>query len=341
MNVLFLLLTSVSAGDAIHTAPPASGPIVSTPIPGGCGGGTVGGYGSGGCGAVSDSCGSDCCAKPGFCERLKARFRKSSACCEPACAAPTCAAPACATSSCDTSSCGSTCDSCCTKKPSFFARLRARKCKGDSCGSSCDSCPSTCDGCGAGYAGVAAQPGCTNCAPSFGAPASGAPVMGAPSMGAPAMGMPSHPVTPSEPGKSIEPIKKMPKDDGKVAPVAPAVAPVTPAGARIETEVKNPFELARRYEKRVSHAADFSRLTGQLSFVHADGGLWILRYASLAEEDRNGGSVILARDRMMNNYREGDLVTIEGQVISQKGSTRLGGPLYRVQAISLVDRPLK
>ena len=119
------------------------------------------------------------------------------------------------------------------------------------------------------------------------------------------------------------------------------IAPVTPAGARIETEVKNPFELARRYEQRVSHAADYSRLTGQLSFVHADGGLWVLRYASLAEEDRNGGSVILARDRMMNNYREGDLVTIEGQVISEKGSARLGGPLYRVQAISLVDRPLK
>ena len=149
--------------------------------------------------------------------------------------------------------------------------------------------------------------------------------------------------TPVEPGKGIEPIKKMPKDDGKgamMAPVAP-ISPVTPAGARIETEVKNPFELARRYEQRVGHATDYSRLTGQLSFVHADGGLWVLRYASLAEEDRNGGSVILARDRMMNNYREGDLVTIEGQVISQKGSTRLGGPLYRVQAISLVDRPMK
>ena len=310
MNVLFLLLTSVSAGDAVHAAPPASGPIVSTPIPGGCGGGTVGG-----CGASCDSCGSDCCGKPSLCDRIKARFRKSSSCCESACAAPTCSAPACATSSCATASCGSTCDSCCTKKPSLLDRLRARKCK-----SSC--CPSTCDSCG-----VAAQSGCAGCAPSIGAPASG---------------VPSHPVTPVEPGKSIEPIKKMPKDDGKgvSAPIAP-FAPIAPAGARIETEVKNPFELARRYEQRVSHASDYSRLTGQLSFVHADGGLWVLRYAPLAEEDRNGGSVILARDRMMNNYREGDLVTIEGQVISEKGSARLGGPLYRVQAISLVDRPLK
>jgi hypothetical protein len=141
----------------------------------------------------------------------------------------------------------------------------------------------------------------------------------------------------------IEPIKKMPKDDkaGKGAMLIAPATPVTPTGAKIETEVKNPFELARRYEMRVSHAANYSRLTGQLSYVHADGGLWVLRYAPLAEEDSNGGSVVLARDRMMTNYREGDLVSVEGQIISQKGSARLGGPLYRVQTISLVDRPMK
>lgn len=110
-------------------------------------------------------------------------------------------------------------------------------------------------------------------------------------------------------------------------------------GDKVETEAKNPFELARRYEKRANRAADYSRLTGQLFYVHADGGLWVLRYASIAEEDANGGSVILAKDSVMNNYREGDLVTVEGQVISKKGSRSLGGPLYQVRSISLVDRP--
>jgi hypothetical protein len=113
---------------------------------------------------------------------------------------------------------------------------------------------------------------------------------------------------------------------------------VTPAAAKIETEAKNPFELDRRYEMRVSHAADYSRLTGQLFFVHADGGLWVLRYAPLSQ-DGNGGSVVLTPDRAMNNYREGDLVAVEGQIISKKGSARLGAPLYRVQTIRLVDRP--
>jgi len=140
-----------------------------------------------------------------------------------------------------------------------------------------------------------------------------------------------------------EMIKKLPKPDDKpkeqsLAPV-PA-SPVTPAAAKaVETEAKNPFELARRYEQRVSHTADYSKLTGQLDFVHADGGLWVLRYAPLSEEDRHGGSVILARDHQMNSYREGDLVTVVGQVIREKGSSRLGGPLYRVNSISLVDRP--
>jgi len=111
------------------------------------------------------------------------------------------------------------------------------------------------------------------------------------------------------------------------------------ASLTIETETKNPFELSRRYESRVDHAPDYGWLTGQLFYVHADGGLWILRYAPLSTEDRNGGSVVLARDLRMDTYREGDLVTIHGEIIQEKGSLRLGGPLYRMQSIQLIDRP--
>ena len=41
----------------------------------------------------------------------------------------------------------------------------------------------------------------------------------------------------------------------------------------------------------------------------------------------------------MTNYREGDLVTVEGEVTARKGSSRLGAPLYQVRTINLVDRP--
>jgi hypothetical protein len=103
-------------------------------------------------------------------------------------------------------------------------------------------------------------------------------------------------------------------------------------------ETKNPFELSRRYENRVTNAADYSSLTGQLFFVHADGGLWVLRYAPLWKEDRNGGSIVLARGTVMDSYREGDLVSVHGDILSQKSSVFLGGPLYRVSDINLVDR---
>jgi hypothetical protein len=146
--------------------------------------------------------------------------------------------------------------------------------------------------------------------------------------------------------KGDEPIKKMPDPKaktGSLTPIAPA-APrtlLTPAGATLnETETnKNPFDLDRRYEARVGRAADNSKITGQLFFVHADGGLWVLRYAPLWKEDPNGGSVVLARDREMESYREGDLVTVQGEIVNDRGSAHLGGPLYRARSIQLVDRP--
>jgi hypothetical protein len=88
----------------------------------------------------------------------------------------------------------------------------------------------------------------------------------------------------------------------------------------------------------VGRAADYGWITGQLFYVHADGGLWVLRYAPLSTEDPNGGSVILARDLQMDSYREGDLVKVHGTILSPKGSIFLGGPLYRVQSIELIDR---
>ena len=114
---------------------------------------------------------------------------------------------------------------------------------------------------------------------------------------------------------------------------------ITPkASLTIETETKNPFELSRRYESSVNHAADYSWVTGQLFYVHADGGLWILRYAPLWKEDPNGGSVVLARDLKMDSYREGDLVTVHGEIVNPKSSLFTGGPLYQAQSIQLVER---
>jgi hypothetical protein len=174
-----------------------------------------------------------------------------------------------------------------------------------------DCCDSGCGGCGGG--------GCSSCG-GGGYGANG--VIG------------TVPVPANVP---TEQLKKMPKGEGekKIEAAPPAFKPQV----KTETEAKNPFELDRRYVKRVARAADFSKLTGQLFYAHTDGGIWVLRYAPLDTEDGYGGGVVLARDRSMNGYREGDLVTIEGQVLENKWSIHLGGPLYQIRTMSLVDRP--
>jgi hypothetical protein len=135
-----------------------------------------------------------------------------------------------------------------------------------------------------------------------------------------------------------EPAKKLPAEAPK--PVS-SIEPAPKATLTVETEIKNPFELSRRYEARVAHAPDYSSLTGQLFFVHADGGLWVLRYASIEQEDPNGGSIVLARGLGMDSYHEGDLVTVHGEILAQKSTVFLGGPLYRASSINLVDRETK
>jgi len=347
VNVAFLLISTACSPGAppVSTpiaAPPAvtsAAPITSGPITSG-GGCPAGGCSSGGCGATSDcGCGAvdACCGGPSFFAKLKAKFHHNTCGCEitpscGGCAAPAkhcggCAAPAPSCNTCSAApivssgcsgSCGATascgCDDGCGK-PSLFARLKAKFHHGcnDGCAPACGGC----DSCG-----------------TTGAPITGAPMALPGTYSSP---IPSVPVNPM-----AEPIKKMPNPTPKTTgyvPIVPSTS-VTPAAARTtETETSNPFELDRRYEARVGRAADYSKLTGQLFFVHADGGLWVLRYAPIWKEDTNGGSVVLARDRQMTSYREGDLVTVHGEVVSERGSSRLGGPLYRVRSIELNDRP--
>jgi hypothetical protein len=343
VNAAFLLVATAWAtgADAAPTpaAPTVAAPVAAAPIasaPGGscCGGG--GGCG-GGCGSsCCDTCCNECCCKPSLFERLSARFRKSSCCdccdtCGSGCGS-TCggcgthggcgtSCGGCGTScgGCNTCNTCNTCDTCCNEcccKPSLFERLSARFRK-SSCCDCCDTCGggcgTGCGGCGGGYGGAAVAPGTV--------------VPGAMPPAGEKIGAPKD----TEPGK-------LPTGPGKVQ--APLVPVITPAASRtIDTGANNnPFELDRRYESRVDRAADYSWVTGQLFYVHADGGLWVLRYAPMGKEDPNGGSVVLARDRQMDSYREGDLVTVHGEIINQKSSIFLGGPLYRASSIQLVER---
>jgi len=352
--VSMLLATALGAGShaaPATAAPPAPGPVTSAHVPSGpacCG---TSGVAIGG-GAVSD-CG--CSSKPGLFDRLRGMFaRKGGSGCDSCAPAPVAqcapapvahcapkAAPSCGGGCAPTAG---ACDPCSGHgKASFLDRLRGGfRLGGKSHGGSSDC------GCSGGAVIAPAPGGVIHSAPL--APAAPLPHAGAPLPHAPAYHgtpVPSGPVTappveikklPAD-VKPVEPPKVIEQPKGKTLGAIPAKPEITPAGAKSETGVKSPFDSARRHDERLAHAADYSKLTGLLQYVHADGGLWVLRYASLAEEDANGGSVIIHRDGKMANYREGDLVTVEGEVTAKKGSSRLGAPLYQVRTINLVDRP--
>jgi len=129
---------------------------------------------------------------------------------------------------------------------------------------------------------------------------------------------------------------------------APALAPTPPPPPRPMPAPPKPvtvaparpsMEISKEYLDRVANASDYSWVTGQLFYIHADSGLWVVRYAPVDKEDRYGGSVVLAPALNMDSFHEGDLVTIHGEVLNEGRATKyLGGPLYRTLAVNLEDR---
>jgi hypothetical protein len=113
----------------------------------------------------------------------------------------------------------------------------------------------------------------------------------------------------------------------------PPRAEIVPAAVeQLNLEVKKPFQA------KIGNADDYSWITGQLFYVHVDGGQWVLRFASVGQEDKYGGSVVLA-GADMKNYREGDLVSVNGEILNQgRASRHLGGPLYRADSITMIER---
>jgi hypothetical protein len=105
-----------------------------------------------------------------------------------------------------------------------------------------------------------------------------------------------------------------------VEPTKPALKPVLPPE-----------------QPKPDYARDYSWIQGELRYVHVNGGAWVVRYAPLDKNDKYGGSVVLSRDSRMQRYRDGDFVRIEGEILSDTSTVFLGGPLYRIQDVVLVQ----
>lgn len=126
-------------------------------------------------------------------------------------------------------------------------------------------------------------------------------------------------------------------DSGGVASVSMVNEEPTPVAAIVHTEAPKMVEAPKPAPPKMDHAADYSWIQGKLEYAHIEGGAWILRYAGLDQSDKYGGHVVLSRSAKMANYREGDMVRVEGEIVNDRSSIFLRGPLYRVYGSSMVQ----
>ena len=84
---------------------------------------------------------------------------------------------------------------------------------------------------------------------------------------------------------------------------------------------------------KTGHESDYSWITGELQKTE---GIWVLRYGAEAK-DNFGGYVVLFSDVDMRNFKEGDLVSVRGNVINPNARGAQAAH-YRAAAVDLIER---
>lgn len=81
------------------------------------------------------------------------------------------------------------------------------------------------------------------------------------------------------------------------------------------------------------HGEKYQWLVGNLQRVHSPKHQWKIRYADLDQHDKWGGSVVLAPDARLDDWKDGDMVYVEGEILTERPSLYLTGALYRIHTI--------
>jgi hypothetical protein len=82
-----------------------------------------------------------------------------------------------------------------------------------------------------------------------------------------------------------------------------------------------------------AHSPEYTSVTGELYYLNAR-NCWTVRYASVDEEDRYGGSVTLSDMGTMDQFHSGQMVRVEGRIADPE--SREPSPKFQVQSIHLV-----
>jgi hypothetical protein len=83
----------------------------------------------------------------------------------------------------------------------------------------------------------------------------------------------------------------------------------------------------------LAHTPDYTGLTGELYYLKAQ-QCWTVRFASVDEEDRYGGSVTLTDLGTMAEFQSGQMVRVEGHMADLESHEPC--PKFQVQSIHLV-----
>ena len=83
----------------------------------------------------------------------------------------------------------------------------------------------------------------------------------------------------------------------------------------------------------MSHNENYTSLKGELQYLHG-ANVWNLRYASVDEEDRFGGSVTLVEMSRQSSLQSGQMVEVHGEVLDQE-SKPLGGQSFKFRVRSI------
>lgn len=171
------------------------------------------------------------------------------------------------------------------------------------------------------------------------------PVEGKPDAGGPALAVQYEPLPPQAPPTGLASVPVV--TDGIAAARAeqkreqPQPKPVeaVPAVRQGGGSVPPPVEPAVRRQGMYDHAPDHSWLVGVLDKHYH--GHFNLRYCDHATDDDWGGKVILEDDPRLGQFKDGDRVRVEGEIVREDGKAVRGTwnhfPRYRVKTVERVD----
>jgi hypothetical protein len=84
------------------------------------------------------------------------------------------------------------------------------------------------------------------------------------------------------------------------------------------------------------HSDDYSWVAGELQYSHLSKA-WRLRYASVDEEDKWGGSVTLVCDRPSAEFKDGTCVRVRGHI--DEAAAKSTAPPYQVESVQVIEKP--